>query len=174
MDGESLLAFVDDIGNYFYDATSAMANMKPGTWHRNFASGEHLPVKTEGKLTSCYSLTNEENLMFLYERYYYGSEKIIDGVDEIELDNPEERNKRNFRAWMETQVKPKGESDAGQPYTENAINQYVSIIANTPLPSHEDHSVFFTIAVDEVENCILTLEMSEKKDIRKEVLLRNT
>ena len=75
MDGESLLAFVDDIGNYFYDATSAMANMKPGTWHRNFASGEHLPVKTEGKLTSCYSLTNEENLMFLYERYYYGSER---------------------------------------------------------------------------------------------------
>lgn len=164
MDGESLLAFVDDIGNYFYDATSAMANMKPGTWHRNFASGEHLPVKTEGKLTSCYSLTNEENLMFLYERYYYGSEEIIDGVDEIEFDNPEERNKRNFRAWMETQVKPKGESDAGQPYTENAINQYVSIIANTPLPSHEDHSVFFTIAVDEVENCILTLEMSEKKE----------
>ena len=164
MDGESLLAFVDEIGNYFYDATSEMANMKPGTWHRNFASGEQLPVKTEGKLTSCYSLTDEENLMFLYERYYYGSEEIIDEVDEIEFDNPEERNKRNFRAWMETQVKPEGDSDAGQPYTANSINQYVSNISNTPLPSHEGHSVFFTDAVVEVQDCIVMLETSERKN----------
>lgn len=164
MDGESLLAFVDGIGNYFYDATSAMANMKPGTWHRNFASGEQLPVKTEGKLTSCYPLTDDENLMFLYERYYYGSEEIIDEVDEIEFDNPEERNKRNFRAWMETQVKPEGDSDAGQPYTANSINQYVSNISNTPLPSHEGHSVFFTDAVVEVQDCIVMLESSERKN----------
>ena len=61
MDGESLIAFVDDIGNYFYDTTSAMANMKSGKWHHYFYSGEHLPVKTEGKLTSCYPLTDEEN-----------------------------------------------------------------------------------------------------------------
>lgn len=164
MDGESLIAFVDDIGNYFYDATSAMANMKPGTWHRNFASGEQLPTKTEGKLTSCYPLTDEENLMFLYERYYYGSEEIIDEVDEIEFDDPEERNKRNFRTWMETQVKPEGDSDAGQPYTVNSINQYVSNISNTPLPSHEGHSVFFTDAIAEVQDCIVMLEASERKN----------
>lgn len=164
MDGESLLAFVDGIGNYFYDSTSAMANMKPGTWHRNFASGEQLPVKSEGKLTSCYSLTNEANLMFLYDRYYYGSEEIIDEVDEIEFDNPEERNKRKFRAWMETQVKPEGDSDAGQPYTANSINQYVSNISNTPLPSHEGHSVFYTDAVVEVQDCLVVLEASDKKN----------
>lgn len=164
MDGESLLAFVDGIGKYFFDATSAMANMKSGTWHRNFASGEQLPVKTEGKLTSCYPLMNEENLMFLYERYYYGSEEIIDDVDEIEFDNPEERNKRNFRAWMEIQVKPEGDSDAGQPYTENSINQYVSNISNTLLPSHKGHSVFFTDDVVEVQNCIVMLETSDKKN----------
>ena len=164
MDGESLLAFVDGIGNYFYDPTSAMANMKPGTWHRNFASGEHLPVKSEGKLTSCYPLTDEENLMFLYDRYYYGNEEIIDEVDEIEFDNPEERNKRNFRAWMETQVKPEGDSDAGQPYTANSINQYVSNISNTPLPSHEGRSVFYTDAVIEVQDCLVVLESSEKKN----------
>lgn len=164
MDGESLLAFVDGIGNYFFDNSTSMANMKPGTWHLNFASGEQLPVKTEGKLTSCYPLTNTENLMFLYERYYYGSEEIIDVVDEIDLDNPEERNKRNFRAWMETQVKPEGDSDAGQPYTSNSINQYVSNISNTPLPSHEGHSVFFTDVVVEVQDCIVMLEASEKKN----------
>ena len=164
MDGESLLAFVDDIGNYFFDATSAMANMKSGTWHRNFASGEQLPVKTEGKLTSCYQMTNVENLMFLYERYYYGSEELVDTVDEIEFDNPEELNKCKFRAWMETQVKPEGDSDAGQHYTANSINQYVSNISNTPLPAHEGHSVFFTDAVVEVQDCIAMLEKSDKKN----------
>lgn len=164
MDGESLLAFVDGIGKYFYDSTSAMANMKPGTWHRNFASREQLPVKSEGKLTSCYPLTDEANLMFLYDRYYYGSEEIIDEVNEIEFDNPEERNKRNFRAWMETQVKPEGDSDAGQPYTANSINQYVSNISNTPLPSHEGHSVFYTDAVIEVQDCLVVLETSDKKN----------
>ena len=164
MDGESLLAFVDGIGKYFFDPSSAMAHMKPGTWHRNFASGEHLPTKSEGKLTSCYPLTDKENLMFLYDRYYYGGEEIIDEVDEIEFDNPEERNKRNFRAWMETQVKPEGDSDAGQPYTANSINQYVSNISNTPLPSHEGHSVFYTEAVSEVQNCLAVLESSEKKN----------
>lgn len=164
MDGESLLAFVDGIGNYFYDPKSAMANMKPGTWHRNFASGEQLPVKSGGKLTSCYLLTDETNLMFLYDRYYYGSEEIIDEVNEIEFDNPEERNKRNFRAWMETQVKPEGDSDAGQPYTANSINQYVSNISNTPLPSHEGHSVFYTDAVIEVQDCLVVLEASDNKN----------
>ena len=164
MDGERLLAFIDGIGNYFYDSAYAMANMKPGTWHRNFASDEQLPVKTEGKLTSCYTLTNEENLMFLYERYYYGNEEIIDGMDEIEFDNPEERNKRNFRVWMEMQVKPEGDTDSGQPYTENAINQYVSNILNTKLSSDEEHSVFFTDSVAEVQNCIVKLEMSERKN----------
>ncbi len=164
MDGQSLLAFIDNIGDYFYDPTSAMANMKPGTWHRNFASGEQLPVKAEGKLTSCYQLTDIDNVMFLYDRYFYGSEEIIESVDELSFDNPEERNKRNFRAWMETQVKPEGDSDAGQPYTANSINQYVSNISNTILPSHQEHSVFFTNSIAEVQECITVLENSDKKN----------
>ncbi len=164
MDGQSLLAFIDNIGEYFYDPTSAMANMKPGTWHRNFASGEQLPVKAEGKLTSCYQLTDIENVMFLYDRYFYGSEEIIESVEELSFDNPEERNKRKFRSWMESQVKPEGDSDAGQPYTANSINQYVSNIANTSLPSHQEHSVFFTNSIAEVQECITVLENSDKKN----------
>ena len=65
---------------------------------------------------------------------------------------------------METQVKPEGDSDAGQPYTTNSINQYVSNISNTPLPSCEGHSLFFTDNVVEVQDCILMLEASEKKN----------
>lgn len=65
MNGEKLIAFVDEIGEYFYDASTAMAHMKAGKWHNKFADGDTLPDKSEGKLTSCYQLTNNENLMFL-------------------------------------------------------------------------------------------------------------
>lgn len=68
MNGEKLIAFVDEIGEYFYDASTAMAHMKAGKWHNKFAEGDTLPDKSEGKLTSCYQLTNNENLMFLYEK----------------------------------------------------------------------------------------------------------
>ena len=84
MNGEKLIAFVDDIGDYFYDASTAMSHMKSGKWHKKFAEGETLPDKSEGKLTSCYQLTNNENLMFLYEKYYYENE-----IDSEELDNSE-------------------------------------------------------------------------------------
>ena len=84
MNGEKLIAFVDEIGEYFYDASTAMAHMKAGKWHNKFAEGDTLPDKSEGKLTSCYQLTNNENLMFLYEKYYYGEE-----AESEELDNSE-------------------------------------------------------------------------------------
>lgn len=84
MNGEKLIAFVDEIGEYFYDASTAMAHMKAGKWHNKFADGDTLPDKSEGKLTSCYQLTNNENLMFLYEKYYYGEE-----TESEELDNSE-------------------------------------------------------------------------------------
>ena len=69
MNGEKLIAFVDEIGEYFYDASTAMAHMKAGKWHNKFAEGDTIPDKSEGKLTSCYQLTNNENLMFLYEKH---------------------------------------------------------------------------------------------------------
>lgn len=94
----------------------------------------------------------------------YDNRPYLKAFAEIEIDDPEERNKRNFRAWMETQVKPEGDSDAGNPYTENTIDQYVSNISSTPLPSHEDHSIFFTDAIAEVKDCIVILDTSEKKN----------
>ena len=33
-----------------------------------------MPEQSEGKLTSCYQLSNEDNLLFLYDRYYYGED----------------------------------------------------------------------------------------------------
>lgn len=86
MNGEKLLAFVDDIGEYFYDASTAMSHMKSGKWHKKFTEGETLPDKSEGKLTSCYQLTNNENLMFLYEKYYYENENDSEKLDDSEVE----------------------------------------------------------------------------------------
>ena len=38
----------------------------------------------------------------------------IEGLE----DNQEDHNKRLFVYWMKMQVKPKGDSDAGNPYSE--------------------------------------------------------
>lgn len=43
MTGERLIAFVDGIGNYFYDSSSDMSHMKPGRWHENFTPADVLP-----------------------------------------------------------------------------------------------------------------------------------
>ena len=81
-----------------------------------------------------------------------------------EFGNPEENNKSLFRAWMESQVKPEGDSDAGNPYSKDSINSYVSNIANTPLPNAPDRSLFYTTDASIVQSVIVTLDSSEKKN----------
>ena len=81
MNGEQLLALADDVGEYFYDANSAMAHLRPAKWRFVFEPQMKMPEKAEGKLTSCYQLSNEDNMMFLYERYYYG-EDMGNNLDE--------------------------------------------------------------------------------------------
>lgn len=97
----------------------------------------------------------------LYDNRPYLSEDI--DID-VEVENPEERNKRLFRYWMGLQVKPEGDSDAGNPYSSSSIDQYVSNVANTPLPSMPDKSVFYTTNIGDVETTIEVLDNSEKKN----------
>lgn len=164
MAGQKLIAFIDGVGEYFYDASTEMAHMKPGKWHLSFSNEETLPNKDEGKLTSCYQLSDEENLMFLYKKYYYADEE--NELEDINYDDedPEVRNQRLFRYWMSLQVKPEGDSDAGEPYSDNSISQYVSNIKNTPLPMVAEHSVFYTTEIAQVQGTIEVLERSEKKN----------
>ena len=176
MSGQTLIALVDGIGAYFYDGNADMSHMKPGQWHQNFTDGETLPVKTEGKLTSCYPITDEDNLLFLYNKYYYGSEMQAeahtDEIDDEVADETisedeeiaEERNKRLFRYWMSLQVKPESDSDAGQPYSKTSIDQYVSNIANTPLHGEPSKNVFFTVQIGQVQATIEYLENTERKN----------
>ena len=74
MDGERLIALADNVGDYFYDGNLDMAHQKTATWRFVFDTDEKMPEKSEGKLTSCYQLSNEENLLYLYDRYYYGED----------------------------------------------------------------------------------------------------
>lgn len=95
----------------------------------------------------------------LYDNRPYLSKDI-----DVEVEDPEERNKRLFRYWMGLQVKPEGDSDAGNPYSSSSIDQYVSNVANTPLSSMPDKSVFYTTNIGDVETTIEVLDNSEKKN----------
>lgn len=97
----------------------------------------------------------------LYDNRPYLSEDI--DID-VEVEDPEERNKRLFRYWMGLQVKPEGDSDAGTPHSSSSIDQYVSNVANTPLSSMPDKSVFYTTNIGDVETTIEVLDNSEKKN----------
>lgn len=71
MDGDTPLALVDGIGSYYYDADKAMAHRKVGIWHNCFDLEEKMPNKSAGHMTSCYELNDVENLLYLYDKYYY-------------------------------------------------------------------------------------------------------
>lgn len=83
MDGSQLIAFVDGLSPYFYDANENMAHQKSGVWHSSFDESDRLP-EDEGYLTTCYEIKKPENLLFLYRKYYWsnGSEDSSAAADE--------------------------------------------------------------------------------------------
>jgi len=85
MDGHDILALVDNVGKYYYDIDSGMAHKKTGIWHCCFDEGDNLPNKAAGHMTSCYELNDEENLMYLYKKYYYELDETTEGevVEEV-------------------------------------------------------------------------------------------
>lgn len=97
--------------------------------------------------------------MGLYDNRPY----LLDHAIEIDVDeeNPEERNKRLFRYWMGLQVKPEGDSDAGNPYSDTSIEQYISNIACTSLAADEGKSLFYTSEVSDVQATIEVLDNAE-------------
>lgn len=73
MDGEILVGMADNPGAYYLDESSDLGHSKSVTWKKVFEESEKLPERSEGKLTSCYPFKNEENLMFLYRKYYFSN-----------------------------------------------------------------------------------------------------
>ena len=100
----------------------------------------------------------KEIVMFLRVNYNF----VKNGI-EIEDEDPEERNKRLFKHWMGLQVKPENDSDAGKPYSESTICQYVADISNVELPMVPGKSVFYTTNIGDVESIIESLDAAENK-----------
>ena len=122
--------------------------------------------RIKNKLGIFISAINKEKIwdyLALYDnRPYLNKDNINIEVEQEE--DPEERNKRLFQYWMKMQVKPEGDSDAGNPYSEASIDQYVNNIANTPSPSVEGKSLFVTTDEGEVAFTIDVLDNAEKKN----------
>ncbi|MBQ8279128.1 MAG: AAA family ATPase [Roseburia sp.] len=108
---------------------------------------------------------NKETILTLKVNYEYEKNEM-----DVENEDIEERNKRLFRCWMGLQVKPKEDSDAGEPYSSISIEQYISNIANTALLTNPNRSVFYTSDIEEVQSTIKQLEDSERSNTQKSAL----
>lgn len=106
-----------------------------------------------------------KDALYEYLKLYDNRPYLPEDIDiDVEVEDPEERNKRLFRYWMGLQVKPEGDSDAGNPYSSLSIDQYISNVANTPLSSMPEKSVFYTTNIGDVETTIEVHDNSEKKN----------
>lgn len=83
---------------------------------------------------------------------------------EIQNEDSEERNKRLFRYWMQLQVKPEWDSDAGNSYNEKTIDSYIRYIETTPLPMVEEHSVFYTTDIGQINIVMNELEKESENN----------
>ena len=83
---------------------------------------------------------------------------------EIQDEDSEERNKRLFRYWMRLQVKPEWASDAGNSYNEKTIDSYIRYIETTPLPMVEEHSVFYTTDIGQINIAMNELEKESENN----------
>lgn len=99
MDGESLLALGDNVGAYYYDSKAPFANLKSIKWYKCFSEDAQLPIKAEGHLTSCKQFTDEDNILFLYHKYYFDKDKVFDYQPEVSSDaiNRENPKKKGIR-----------------------------------------------------------------------------
>ena len=66
-----LVALINNIGGYEYDQSSEMAHCKAAKWYFCFSKDEKLPTENKGDQPSFYRIVGEENLLFLYKKYYY-------------------------------------------------------------------------------------------------------
>ncbi len=89
MDGERLVALADHVGEYYLDISKPLGHRKPSDWHNCFGENESLPNKSEGHLTTCYELTDPDNLLYLYQKYYYEEpHELEESEEEMSSDIP--------------------------------------------------------------------------------------
>lgn len=65
---------------------------------------------------------------------------------------------------MRLQVKPEWDSDAGNSYNEKTIDSYIRYIETTPLPMVEEHSVFYTTDIGQINIAMNELEKESENN----------
>ena len=98
----------------------------------------------------------------IYQKSATDADTMLDV--EIQDEDSEERNKRLFRYWMRLQVKPEWDSDAGNSYNEKTIDSYIRYIETTPLPMVEEHSVFYTTDIGQINIAMNELEKESENN----------
>lgn len=70
-DGENLLGFVDNIGDYIYDKSCDFPHRKNGTWLCTFLQDDNKRFQTRKyRQSSCVRIKDPNDIDFLYQRYY--------------------------------------------------------------------------------------------------------
>lgn len=130
MDGERLLAMGDTVGAYNYVKGQEFPNRKPTTWHSCFSEEDRMPNKSEGLRTSCVPISDDENLLYLYHKYYY------ELSDEEAMEVGKEEQVRVARSPRENPLHPLNQIIYGAPgtgKTYSSIEYAMAIVENRPV-----------------------------------------
>ena len=65
------MVLVDEVGAYYYDASSDMAHNKTGKWHMVFPKMIVCQRRVKGLRTSCIQIRDDKNLLYLYDEKYF-------------------------------------------------------------------------------------------------------
>ncbi len=91
-DGRRLLGFIDNLGEYEYRPDLPFSHTKKGTWHFKFDNNNNqLEETNEGYLTTCKQIKNDSNLLFLYDIYFNGTDKIPEDL-KVNIDYSNQKN----------------------------------------------------------------------------------
>lgn len=90
-DGHRLLGFIDNLEEYKYRQDLSYSHTKKGTWHFKFDDNNNKLIEDENPQTSCKQIINDRNLLFLYDRYFNGTEKIPEDL-KVDIDYSKQIN----------------------------------------------------------------------------------
>lgn len=76
MTGNKLIALADRVGNYRYVATEELPHIRAIDWVSDFSETDRLPNASEGLGELCVEIKDEDNLLYLYEKYFYNCNKL--------------------------------------------------------------------------------------------------
>lgn len=76
MNGDNLLALAEGKGDYHYDSSCEAAHLQHASWKHKFDKNDKLPNKEE-KLSDCSPFSNDDNMLFLYDKFFYESDNYI-------------------------------------------------------------------------------------------------